>query len=260
MQDTNEEVLIAVLACMALFLILAGIILLFLFLYRRRKAVQQREVELLEQQFKEQSLRAQLEIQENTFRAISQEIHDNVGQMLSLARIQVNIITEKQVLDEELLQNVKDNIGKALADLRDLAGSMNGERIRMRPIHEPLTLELERINRLGILDCALVVEGEQHELDAARKLILFRIVQEGIQNCIKHAGAAHLILRVCYREENVEVELADDGKGFDQAMMNSGKGIGLLNMQTRVRLTGGSCVIESAPDRGSTIKLTIPYE
>lgn len=260
MPDSHEEVLIAILAVMALFLILAGIILVFLFLYRRRRTTQQRELERLAQQFKEQTLKAQLEIQEQTFQEISQEIHDNVGQILSLAKIQVNIITERRQLDDEILQAIKDNIGKAMTDLRDLAGSMNGERIRTTPIHEPLTIELDRINRSGILQCTLIVQGRQQDLEPGKKLILFRIIQECIQNCIKHARATQLFITVNYLQADLCVEVSDDGKGFDVAFVKSeGKGLGLINIQNRIRITGGNYEIYSRPSLGTRIKLTIPY-
>lgn len=98
-----KEVLIVLVACIVLFLILAAIILFFFFLYQRRRYQQQRQMAELQLQFREQSLKAQLEIQETTFHAISQEIHDNVGQLLSLAKVQINIMDESQRLDEELM-------------------------------------------------------------------------------------------------------------------------------------------------------------
>lgn len=256
-----KEVLIVLIVCMTLFLLLAGIILLFLFLYRRRRTIQQLELRNLQQQFTEQSLKAQLEIQEHTFQAISQEIHDNVGQILSLARIQVNIVTERREMDESMLQSVKENIGKALTDLRDLSRSMNGDRIRNCPIHETLLLETERINRTGIVWIAVAVSGEIRELDAGKKLILFRILQESIQNCLKHAEAGELDIRFVYREKAIEVVVRDNGRGFDvPAALDGGRGQGLANIQTRTRLTGGVCAIESQPGEGTSICLNIPYE
>src|ERR1700759_5344543 len=115
-----KEVLIVLIACITLFLVLAAIILLFLFLYMRRRLLQQQQVMDMQREFREQSLKAQLEIQEQTFLAISQEIHDNVGQVLSLSKVQINIINERQQLDQDMLQAVKENIGKAMTDLRDL--------------------------------------------------------------------------------------------------------------------------------------------
>jgi len=245
---------------MALFLVLVAIILFFFFLYRRRRTLQAREVQQLHQQFREQSLKAQLEIQEQTFQALSQEIHDNVGQILSLARIQVNIMTETKRMDEDLLQGMKDNIGKALADLRDLAGSMNGERIRQWPIHKLLELELERIHRSGIMHGTLLTSGNPKDIDPSKKLIVFRILQEAIQNCIKHSEASEMIISIAYEEPHVCFEVRDNGTGFDtDTALQNATGLGLGNMQMRIRLTGGSCKIKSQLGQGTNITITTPY-
>ncbi len=259
--DKYKEVLIVLVACIALFIILASIILLFLFLYMRRKYLQRKQVADMELQFKETTLRAQLEIQEQTFQAISQEIHDNVGQLLSLAKVQVNIMAEKRAVDEDLIHDIRNNIGQAMTDLRDLSHSMNSDRIRSGLIHNILRQEAERINRSGVLRAGVSVEGEAKDLEAQKKLILFRIIQESIQNCIKHAKASAIDVRFSYHTEKLLVSIHDDGKGFDPAdALISGHGQGLENIRTRIRLAGGVHYIQSLPGKGTHITLTIPYE
>lgn len=256
-----KEVLIVLIACIALFLILAAIILLFLFLYMRRRFIQQKQMIEMQQQFKEQTLKAQLEIQEHTFHAISQEIHDNVGQVLSLAKVQVNIINERQQLDLEMLMAVRENIGKAMTDLRDLSRSLNSDGIRSTSIHDILQQEVQRINRIGILRAGISVEGQAREIDPQKKLILFRILQESLQNCIKHAEATSITIILYYLPDQIMVSIKDDGKGFDlPAVLERNKGQGLKNMQTRIHLAGGTHNIFSLLQQGTHITLTIPYE
>ena len=168
---------------------------------------------------------------------------------------------ENPTLDGEMLQAIKDNIGKALTDLRDLSRSMNSEYIRMRPIHETLQSEIERINRTGILHAMVTSAGQQKEMEPSKKLILFRIVQESIQNCLKHAEAEKLTIHIDYQDTTVSVLVENNGKGFDMSnAVKPGWGQGLINMQTRVRLTGGSCKIDSAMQKGTKIFFRIPYE
>lgn len=256
-----KEVLIVLIVCITLFLILAAIILAFLFLYQRRKRLQQEEMGELRQQLREQSLKAQLEIQEQTFQAISQEIHDNVGQVLSLAKVQINIMNESERMDRAMLQDARENIGNALADLRDLARSLSSERIRSCSIHETLLVEAARINKTGIIHAEVAVEGKVRELDAQKKLILFRIIQESIQNCIKHAAASIICISFHYQSEGVHVSIRDNGKGFDpDIVLQHGGGLGLGNIRTRVHLTGGTYSINSALQEGTHITLMIPYE
>jgi two-component system NarL family sensor kinase len=262
MPDNNyKEVLIVLIACMTLFLILAAIILFFLYLYQRRRFLQRREITDLQKQLAEQSLKAQLEIQEQTFLAISQEIHDNVGQVLSLAKVQTNIMHESGRMDSEMLREIRENIGKAMTDLRDLSKSLNGDRIRSASIHETLIQEAERVNRAGIIQAEVAVEGGVREMEPQKKLILFRILQESIQNCIKHAEATHIFIRFHYRPEAIDVSIRDDGKGFDpEAALELGSGQGLGNIRNRVHLSGGTHRIQSVLKEGTQITLSIPYE
>jgi hypothetical protein len=262
MPDTQyKEVLISVLASMVLFLVLATIILAFLFKYNQRRRFQQLQVLELKQQFQEQSLKSQIEIQEHTFQAISQEIHDNVGQILSLAKIQVNIIRESPDHDPDILDALKDNIGKALSDLRDLSRSLNSENLQNSSIHEVLQEEADRINRTGLIQTTVVIEGLFREMNHQKKLIVFRIVQESIQNCLKHANATQIGIFCQYHPQEMVIRIHDNGIGFDTAAScATSHGQGLANIHRRVNLTGGNHTIHSVLQKGTQVTLTIPYE
>jgi len=262
MPDTQyKEVLISVLACMALFLVVGTIILLFVFKYQQRRRLQQLRVLELEQQFREQSLRSQIEIQEQTFQAISQEIHDNVGQVLSLAKVQVNIIRENQQYNAGILDALRDNIGKAMADLRDLSHSLSSENVRNRSIHEAIGEAADRINKTGLIQAFVIVEGNYREMQTQKKLIVYRVVQESLQNCLKHAAATQINILCKYQAENMVINILDNGIGFDpEAAITSGHGQGLNNIRRRIHLTGGNHTIQSILQKGTEITLTIPYE
>lgn len=256
-----KEVLIVLIACIALLLVLAAIILLFVFLYQRRKFAQQKEVAELELQFREQSLKAQLEIQEQTFLAISQEIHDNVGQILSLAKVQINVMNASDHLDKGMLQDIRDNIGKAMTDLRDLARSLSSDRIQSNGLQQTLAQEVDRINKTGLIRAEVTVAGDVRDIEPRKKLILFRTIQESIQNCLRHAEATNITILLDYHHQCVEVSIRDNGKGFDtEAVMQRGSGLGLGNIRTRMRLAGGSGIVESVLRGGTQVHLSIPYE
>src|ERR1700753_2774786 len=104
-----KEVLIVMVASIMVFLSMAASIVIFLYHYQRRRFQQQQQMSDLQQQFKEQSLKAELEIQEHTFHAISQEIHDNVAQSLTLARVQVYTMQENGLAKGDLLEGVQEN-------------------------------------------------------------------------------------------------------------------------------------------------------
>ena len=142
------------------------------------------------EEYEKQLLKSQLiEIQELTFNQISQEIHDNVGQLLSLARIQINIMNESENFNRNMLNEVKENIGNAMTDLRDIARSLNSERIRNASIIEAVVIEMERISKSGVIRARVLAEGVECGMNEQKKFILFRVIQECVQNILKHAGS-----------------------------------------------------------------------
>jgi len=243
-------------------LICFGIAIITLFsIFNKRKQLNEKEKEVMRASYDKIILQSQLEIQEQTFNVISSELHDNVGQILSLATVQINIIKERHELSTDLLDQVKDNIGKAMMDLRDIAHGLSSDRIRMMSICDTVEEELERINKTGIIRAAISKNGQECQLDEQKKLILFRIIQESIQNCIKHASATELAVGFLFDKSQVKVQIKDNGKGFDeQEAQRRNGGLGLMNIKRRAWLAGGEARVESALHAGTSIDINIPYE
>ena len=256
--NTDDLVMAVVIATILFFLMVAFIVSYFI-IYRRKKQGYLFEMKLTRERYEKQLLQSQLEIQEQTFNHISQEIHDNVGQVMSLAKVQLSIMKETKNL--EMVDDVKENIGKALTDLRDIAKSLSSERIRSMSIIEAVQIESERINKSGIIHATVSIEGSEITIDEQKKQILFRIIQECLQNIIKHAQASEIILHFNFMPDYLMALINDNGKGFDvDNALRYGKGLGLQNMNTRSSLIGGSFAIESTLSRGSTVTIKIPYE
>lgn len=244
-----------------LLLLLSVIYIVFVYLARTQQNRLILRQQAMHESFQKLLLESRLEIQEQTFNDISQEIHDNVGQILSLAKIQVNIMKETHNLDSGMLDAVKENIGKAMADLRDIAGSLNSEKIRSLSIHATVGKEVERINKTGIIRAVISTIGEEREMNEQKKLILLRIIQECLQNCIKHSAASEISLDLHYAADAMEVSVSDNGKGFRvDGSGNLHTGLGLLNIRSRANLAGGSSSIDSALDKGTRVHIKIPYE
>lgn len=245
---------------LAFFLMLAFALIFFVLYYYKKRAQYLAEKNLLQVQFQKILLQTQLEIQEQTFNTISREIHDNVGQVLSLAKVQLNIMEQDEAKHTNLLTDVKDNISKAMTDLRDLAKSLNADRIEELALKELIEAEFSRINRSGVLKTHLYVKGTEKIICSQKKLILFRMIQEGFQNVIKHTQATAIVLVLKFEEQQLQVLIYDNGKGFDMAQLNEHtKGLGLRNIDKRCKLIQGSSEIESNPGNGTTLKLIIPY-
>lgn len=259
MQEENYQVAVGV-AIGIIVLLIAVVFIFMLMVYaNNRKKEFTTEKKNLELHFKQQLLQSQLEMQEQTFNTISREIHDNVGQVLSLAKVQINIMEQGQTLDRVLLGDVKESIGKAMADLRDIAHSLNSDRIMQSSLAEVSDHELQRINRLGIIKTELNVEGKEINIDQQRKLILLRILQESLQNIIKHAHASKVKVSYCYNADHLKLDIADNGSGFIPQQESTKKGLGLRNIYNRAELIGGKATINSIINQGTTVTITLPY-
>jgi signal transduction histidine kinase len=244
-----------------LLIILLGFLLFILLVQRRKSNRFIREREALKSEFSEQLLKSQLEIQEQSFNIISMEIHDNVGQTLSLLNVQLNIIDQKETLDRVLIANAKESVKKAMTDLRDIAKSLSTDRIQLASLSEMTTHELKRINQTGVMKAFCSVDGEEQAMQGEKKLILFRIIQECFQNIIKHSNARNVLVDFAYKEDRLEINIHDDGKGFDMdPLLNiDGKGLGLQNIIKRAAIINGEAKIKSAINQGTTISIITRY-
>jgi signal transduction histidine kinase len=258
---TKEQLLLAIVLSTLLILLLLGF-LLFMLLWQRAKNNRFIiEKELMETRFNEQLFKAQLEIQEQTFDNISMEIHDNVGQTLSLLKVQLNIMEQQGTFDQHLVADIKQNTGKAMADLRDIAKSLSSERIKLATLAELTAHELERLENTGIIATDLQVQGQEQTLTAERKLILFRIVQESLQNIIKHARADKVRISFLYQQGYFTIEISDNGLGFNENLLTEQlPGLGLKNIRQRTKVVGGEATIRSETGSGTTITITVPNE
>lgn len=261
MSTYSNEILFAIIATSIVFTLLVSLVGVLIFFHRQKVKRLDMEREIMQAQYKQTLLQSQVEMQEQTFDNISREIHDNVGQLLSLAKLQLSIIERSQNVDRPLLSEVKDNIGNALADLRDIAKSLSGERMKMLGFIQTIEEETERINRSKVLQASLSVSGQVYKFSLQKQLIMVRIVQEALQNIIKHSQAKNADVAFLYLKDRLELTVSDNGKGFNSTEKISGKsGLGLQNIMNRTEVIGGVAAISSTPNKGTEIKLSIPYE
>jgi two-component system NarL family sensor kinase len=255
----KNDIILSVCFVSFLLILLFGFLFFMLIWQRKRSNLFIVEKERMQIFFNEQLLHSQLEAQEHTFNIISQEIHDNVGQILSLAKVQLNILEQGEVLDRTLLSDVKESVSKAMTDLRDIAKSLNSERIKQASLTETISHELARIHRSGLMLTNMQITGKEQMLQDQKKLILYRIIQEALQNILKHSKAKNIDLQFDYKPDFLHIQIADNGKGFDNNLPNRKDGLGLQNMVNRAALIGGSAHISSIINKGTTITIITPY-
>ena len=256
----SYEFIVAVITGTILFLMFSVFTIAYIVIYRRKNEKHRLEMKNVKLLYEQASLQSQLEMQEHTFNNISNEIHDNVGQILSLAKVQLNIMDQSDTLDKALLADAKDSVAKAMADLRDIAKSLNSERIQQSGLYENTTHELQRISRAGIMNTFIKRGGKQRDLTEQNRLIVFRMIQETLQNMIKHSKAGKVTVCFDYQAGCLIISLSDDGIGFDMDHLAGKDGLGLKNMVKRATVIGGEVIIKSSPGEGTVITIISPYE
>jgi signal transduction histidine kinase len=256
----DDEVVIAIIVGIVVFLVVIGLLVYIILFYQKKRFQHQQQLAEKDKEYSQQLLQSQIEIQEQTFNSISNEIHDNVGQILSLAKVQLNIIDQREDLDKSMLADAKESVSKAMADLRDIAKSLSSDRIKQTDLYDIIVHELQRISRLGLMSTNALFEGDRIKLKEQKKLIIFRIIQESLQNIIKHSKATCTEIKFNYEKERLIISISDNGQGFDASLPEYKNGLGLQNIFNRARLIGGSASIESTPRSGTIITIISPYE
>jgi signal transduction histidine kinase len=242
-----------------LFIALFFIFFIGLFIAYFRKLYRMRiEQEKLQAEIANEVNNARNEIQQVTLNTISQEIHDNVGQLLSLTKMQLNLIEESPEKDNNLVRDAKDNISKAMTDLRDLAKGMSSDRIKLLGLFDSVVQEASRINKVGRLQVDVESSGNKREPEHQKQLVLFRVIQECFQNIIKHAQANHVLVTFTYQLDSFDVVIKDDGIGFDSSY--SKKGVGLKSIFSRLEFYNGKIQMNTNPGKGLEVMIKLPYQ
>lgn len=214
--------------------------------------------------FSQTLLQTQLEIQEQTLKNISQEIHDNIGQALTLAKLNLNTMPPTGADVQEKITTTKELVSKAIVDLRDLSRSLNTDYVANMGLEKAIGYELTLIAKSSNIKTQLDTIGQSYRLTKQKELILFRIVQEVLNNTLKHAGASSIQALIKYGEASLDLSISDNGKGFDAAAIKTGQqhsnGLGLHNMPDRAKLIGAACEINSTPGAGTRIVISIPTD
>ena len=231
----------------------------------KRKTKNILEKQQMQTQFSQTLLQTQLEIQEQTLKNISQEIHDNIGQALSLAKLNLNtmLVTNDEALQQKIL-NSKELVSKAITDLRDLSRSLDTDYVQEMGLQRAIEYELEMIKKTGTIETWMIVEGSMFRLEKQKELILFRIVQETFNNILKHAGAKSINVNINYAIAGFTLIIKDDGKGVNLDPFNQGEknnfGLGIRNMHSRAKLIGADFSMKSALGEGTEVKITLLNE
>ena len=256
---TTESERYLLIYMLVVLMIIVFLIVVFFTVFQKRKNQLLLDKIKQQQQFDEELIKTQQEMQEETLKHVGRELHDNVGQMLVLATMQMNAAASV-VKDEakSKVDNASIALKSTLEEVRALSKSLNSDVIFNLGFDATVKNEVERLNKTGLIDASLTITGEKVNFENKKdELILFRILQEFSSNTLKYAQAEHLKIIIHYLKDKLEVSIEDDGVGFD--IITAERGSGLINMEKRAEMINTSFHLEAQTEKGTTLNLVYPY-
>jgi len=255
MEEKTTTIAQAVIILTSIFTLVAIFVIAYLVYFNRRKAKLIEENISIKESFRQQLLQSQIEVQEQTFQHIGKELHDNVGQLLSSSKLLLGVTEMNLQYPPDTLINANKTLGTAINELRNLSKSLDKEWLEQFNFSENLQAEVTRINSISKIQ-VVYVEKDEILLRPDEQIILFRIVQEAIQNSIKHAKPNNIEITSQQQDKDLIISITDDGKGFD--INDQGNGLGLNNMNHRTTLLGGTVTWDSKLGEGTTVSIVLP--
>jgi signal transduction histidine kinase len=260
MQKSSYDITIFLAISSLILVTLIAFIICIIYLYGKRQHYYLHSLQQMKLSQEQIVLAAQLEIQEDTFRNISREIHDNISTSLSLAKLYLNTIELKENCSTsgEKLNGAISLVTCAITELRDISRGLNGDIIIEQGLLNALRDEVDKISKTQIFKIDFTILGNTVYMDSKKELVIFRVIQEGFNNIINHAGAKSVELKLDYGTKTLNVQLMDNGHGFD-LIGTRNRGAGLINMKNRVKSLNGEFDLFSKQSEGTWLIFTIPY-
>ena len=255
MKNFSEVDIIYLFTTVLVFAIVLIMVVVYIFFYKKKSELLF-DRKIKEAQFEQELTLAIIEMKETTLSYIGQELHDDLGQKMSIAKLMVNLGLETaEGPQKEILQEINEVIGESIRDIRSLSKSFITEQIENLGLVQSVQKEVSRIDRLNLMKIKFTHNTNKIILESKDCLILFRIIQESINNVLKHSRAKNMTISLQDEPRFVEIILSDDGIGFNENKHKSGSG--LMSMKKRANLIQTDLDVNTIIGEGTTI--TIKY-
>ncbi|GAA0891690.1 hypothetical protein GCM10009122_13690 [Fulvivirga kasyanovii] len=241
-------------------LLMAGSIIFFLIYYQKRMLQNKIATQELESGYQKQLLLTTIDSQEKERKRIASDLHDGVGAMLSAAKLNLNMLKSGAIPKEELteaLGETKDMIDETIETVRRISKDLLPSSLDVFGLSKAVEELCEKLDNPKT-QVKYEAHGDEVALTKQQELLIYRMIQELINNALKHAEASVIRVNINW-EESLTVTVQDDGKGFNVEEIRGDikRGVGLYSIENRAGLIGGSVVFKSQPGEGTTVNIYI---
>jgi signal transduction histidine kinase len=252
----NAEIVLSVISITLLVLLLvAGIIIVF-FQSGRQRMKQQVELAQNKLNYEKELRKVETEVSEEIMGQFAQELHDNIGQLLTAVHIQLENLKVDNPQLKDGFKPMEIYLSEVTQQLRLLSRTLNNDYIGHIGLLGAMEVEINRIRSLRRFDVHWQPVSGNSNLNKEQELMVFRVFQEVIQNCLRHSLAKNVYIAVNNANESFEMKIEDDGKGFDvESVLQSSKASGLRNIIKRSHWAGMDCTIQSVSEKGCAVIL-----
>ena len=263
--DNKEADIPRFIGRMAAITMLLGVLIAGISVLRMKRLEQHSDQQRLRTEAAEQELRSLsrqlVQAQEEERRSISRELHDEVGQMLTGLRMELRSVQDLRTAAPEQfrehLEDAKRLAEQALRAVRDLAMGLRPSMLDDLGLGSAVQWQARQFSRRTGVPVNVQLDGSLAALPDQHRTCVYRIVQEALTNCARHAHARTINVAIRQYNSRLSVTVQDDGLGFDISRVR-GRGLGLIGMQERVRELGGEMKLTSQPQRGTVLAASIP--
>ena len=201
-------------------------------------------------------LNAVINTEENERKRFAKDLHDGLGPLLSTVKMSLSALTGKitEHPGKEILENTNHLVNEAINTIKDISNNLSPHVLTNFGLESALSTFISKINQTKIIGIDFKSNLGEERIDSDKEVVLYRAACELINNAVKHSGASKIEIDLNRHDKFITLQFSDNGRGFDCASLkkNDNKGMGLSNIETRVKSVEGVFVIESSLGRGTS--------
>jgi PAS domain S-box-containing protein len=204
------------------------------------------------------------QVREEERKSIAREIHDELGQQVTVMKMEITwLISEiksENPLVRQKMEGLLDVLKETVQSIRRISSELRPSLLDDLGLAAAMEWHLKEFERRSGVQTHFDSHIPDTELPDGIRIALFRILQESLTNVARHAQASHVVVNIAYHEGVIAMNITDDGNGMDTSRLKHSKSYGILGMKERAGMMGGNYNIESAPGKGTTISVEVPWE